>query len=188
MYGTRTAVQRIRDGEATTAPELAAALLGASRVDDLRALLHQQFAGRSALLKGRAALLALAHLVRRLPVPGSEAVAADVERIQTGAHELVEIRLLNALRTGEVSLRAEQDAEATRLLGGNGPGLHARLGLDPSAPDADVLAAFAEVLGRWQRLAENPIAPGPAVAAARVLVRTCEALAASLPRRVDEPA
>ena len=101
--------------------------------------------------------------------------------MQSGAHELVEMRLLNALRTGEVTLRAGEDVEAARLLGADGPDLRARLGLDPEAPDDEVVATFADTLGRWQRRAENPIAIGPAMEAARVLVRTCEALAGSLP-------
>jgi hypothetical protein len=74
-------------------------------------------------------------------VPGSDAVAADVERIQAGAHELLEVRLLNALRTGEVALRAEQEEEALRLLGtagadlggdGRGAGGRAVAGDDPA--------------------------------------------------------
>lgn len=181
IFGTRTAVQLMREGRGASAPELAAALLGVSRLDDLRALLRQQFTDRSDLLRGRAALLTLAQLVRRLPVAGGESLATDIERIQTGAHELVEIRLLNALRSGAVTLRAQDAAEAVRLLGAEGTTLHARLGLDPSAVNSEVLAAFADALGRWQRRAENPIASGQAVEAARVLVRTCEALARDLP-------
>jgi hypothetical protein len=114
-------------------------------------------------------------------VPGSEAIAVEVERIQSSAHELVEIRLMNALRTGAVALRPELEAEAARLLGADGADPRARLGLQADAADADVLGAFADALGRWQRLAENPIATGQTVEAARVVVRSCEALAGSLP-------
>jgi len=188
IFGTRTAVQLMRDGRASSAPDLAAALLGVSRLDDLRALLRQQFTERSDLLRGRAALLTLAQLARRLPVAGSESLATDVERIQSGAHELVEIRLLNALRSGAVTLRPQDAAEATRLLGAEGTTLRARLGLDSSADEAEVRAAFADVLGRWQRRAENPLASGQTVEAARVLVRTCEALAGNLPGVAGAPA
>lgn len=187
LFGTRTAVQLLRDGRAASASELSVALLAVSRLDELRTLLQAQFAGRSDLLKGRAALSALAGLTRRLPVAGSDALEADVERVQSSAHELVEMRLLNALRTGEVTLRAGESAEAARLLGSDGPELRPRLGLDADAADADVRAAFAETLNRWQRRAENPIATGQAVEAARVLVRTCEALAGSLPVPGDGP-
>jgi hypothetical protein len=185
IFGARLAVALVRDGTATTAPQLAAALLGASRLDDLRSLLHHEFAGRSELLKGRIALLALGDLARRLPVAGSASIEAEIERVQAGAHELVELRLLNALRTGDVALRPEEQVEAARLLGGDGQDLRARLGVDPESPDEDVLATFAGVLARWQRRAENPITTGQAAEAARILVRTCEALAASLPRAGD---
>lgn len=181
IFGTRTAVRLIREGTGAAASGLAAGLLAASGIEDLRALLAARFTGRSELLKGRAALLALADLARRSPVAGSDGLESEVERIQAGAHELVELRLLNALRTGEVTLRAGEDVEATRLLGGDGPDLRTRLGLDPAAGDAEVVAAFAGTLDRWQRRAGNPIATGPALDAAKVLVRTCEALAASLP-------
>lgn len=181
IFGTRTAVQLLASGQAASAAELATALLRVSRLDDLRDLLRTQFAGRSDLLKGRAALLAVSDLVRRSPVPGSEAIAVEVERIQSSAHELVEIRLMNALRSGAVALRPELEAEAARLLGADGADPRARLGLEADAADADVLGAFADALGRWQRLAENPIATGQTVEAARVVVRSCEALAGSLP-------
>ena len=185
IYGVRLGIELVRAGTATTAPELAAALLAASRLEDLRSLLHQQFAARAELLKGRVALLALADLVRRLPVVGSGALEVDIERVQAGAHELAELRLLNALRAGDVALREEEQVDAARLLGADGQDLRARLGLDPEAAYGDVTAAFAAALGRWQRRAENPITAGPAAEAARVLVRTCEALAASLPRAGD---
>ncbi len=179
IFGTRTAVAIVRDGRGATAADLADALLAVSGVEELRALLGAQFAGRSDLLKGRAALLALADLARTVPVARSEALEADVERIQAGAHELAEMRLLNALRAGEVALPGTQGDEAARLLGAGGADVRARLGLGPSAEDAEVDAALAGALDRWQRRAENPIAIGPAVEAARVLVRTCEALVAA---------
>ncbi len=180
IFGTRTAVHLIREGLGADATALKAGLLAVSGVDDLRSLLAQQFAARSDLLKGRAALLALADLVRRMPVAGTDALEADVERVQAGAHELVEMRFLNALRSGELTLPAGQDAEAARLLGGDGPDPRARLGLDASAGDADVRAALADALGRWQRRAESPLAFGPAKEAAQAVVRACEALAAGL--------
>jgi hypothetical protein len=185
IFGARLAVELLGNGSARSAPELAAALLAASRLDDLRTLLRDQFAGRSELLKGRVALLALGDLVRRMPVAGSGPLAADIERVEAGAHELAELRLLNALRTGEVVLRAEEQVDAARLLGAAGQDLRARLGLDPASEDAEVLAAFGVALGRWQRRAENPITTGRAAEAARILVRTCEALAPSLPRTGD---
>ena len=102
IFGTRLAVHRIASGEGTDASTLQATLLATSGVEGLRSLLGQQFAARSDLLKGRAALLALGDLVRRSPAPGSDTLEADLERVHAGAHELVEMRFLNALRSGEL--------------------------------------------------------------------------------------
>ena len=114
------------------------------------------------------------------PVPGSEAVDAAVERVQSGARELAEVRLLNALRSGAVVLRNADATEADRLLGGQGVDTHSRLGLSPDADSATVSVAIGDALARWQRRAENPLAPAVVADAARVLVRTCEGMAAEV--------
>lgn len=180
LYGVRLACSVVRDGTARTATELSAELLRASRLEELRRLLASQFTARRDLLKGRAALLAIDALVQRHPVPGSEAVDVAAERIQSSAHELVEVRLLNALRTGAVVLRDADAAEAERLLGGEGDDPRRRLGLEPDADPAMLSSAVSEALARWQRRAENPLAPSAMVHAARVMVRTCEGLAAHI--------
>jgi hypothetical protein len=59
-----------------------------------------------------------------------------------------------------------------------------RLGLAPDADGRTVSAALSEALARWQRRAENPLASGDVVDAARVVVRTCEGMAATL---AEEP-
>lgn len=182
VFGTRLAVHLLGSERGADASTLKAALLAISGVEGLRSLLAQQFAARSDLLKGRAALLALGDLVRRAPAPGSDALEAALERVHAGAHELVEMRFLNALRSGEVALPAGQADEAARLLGGDGPDPRSRLGLDLTAGDAELATALTEALGRWQRRAESPLALGPAAEAARAVVRACEAVAAGLPR------
>jgi len=177
LYGARLACSLVREHRVTTARQLADALLQASRIDDLRELLASQFSARRDLLKGRAVLLALEGLAQRNPAPGSDKLEAAVERVQSSAHELAEVRLLNALRTGAVAMREADRAEAERLLGGDGADAHRRLGLEPDAGEAAVAEALSAALARWQRRAENPLAPAALVDAARVLVRSCEALA-----------
>jgi hypothetical protein len=88
--------------------------------------------------------------------------------------------LLNAIRTGDAGLREPDAMEAERLLGAKGGDVRNRLGVDVGADDATVRAALNEALARWQRRAEAPLASAQAVEAARVVVRTCEALVASL--------
>ena len=185
LYGVRRACALVGDGTVATASELSASLLRASRLDDLRSLLAAQFTARRDLLKGRAVLLALDSLVQRHPVPGSEVVDIAVERIQSSAHELVEVRLLNALRSGAVVLRDADLAEAERLLGANGAAGWARLGLAPDADAATTSAALSAALARWHRRAENPLASSAVSQAARVLVRTCEGLAAQVAAIAD---
>jgi hypothetical protein len=180
IFGVRVAVQEVRGGRAPSASALSAALLRTSGVGALTDLLASQFAARRDLLKGRAALLALDALAQQLAVAGSDGLAAEVERIHAGAHELTEVRILNALRTGEVALPEAVGAEAERLLGGAGDPVWTRLGLDGEATDDEVRAKLAEALGRWQRRAESPLASSDVVETARGVVRTCEGMAASL--------
>ena len=52
IFGTRTAVQLLREAPARGASDLAAELLRVSRLDELRTLLRTQFAGRRDVLKG----------------------------------------------------------------------------------------------------------------------------------------
>ncbi|MCA1841762.1 MAG: dynamin family protein [Actinobacteria bacterium] len=180
IYGVRLALKEIGDGRGETSAQLAGTLLHNSGLDSLTGLLASQFTARRDLLKGRAALLALDALVERTAVTGSEHLDAEVERIQAGAHELAEVRLLNALRTGDVALRPAETQDAERLLGGQGMEMTTRLGLDGDASPADLAAAVGRALARWQQRAENPLAPFQAAEAARVVVRTCEGLAAEL--------
>jgi Dynamin family len=180
IFGIRVGVRFITTGAAPSASKLSDALLQESGLVELRTLLDSQFAARRNLLKGRAALLALQALVRRMPVPGSDNLGADVERVRAGAHELAEVRLLNALRAGSLPLPDADIADAERLLGAAGTDLPSRLGLDADAP-ADVVArALNDAVARWQRRAESPVSPQAAVEAAEVVVRTCEGLAAAL--------
>jgi hypothetical protein len=180
IFGVRIALKFIREGSGTSAAELARALVVESGLDQLRNLLTTQFSARRDLLKGRATLVALEMLAERYPQAGSMVITEGIERIRAGAHELVEIRLLNALRAGTVAFGDGEVGDAERLLGIEGMDVRARLGLAADADEAEVTAAFTAALARWQRRAENPLASPGAVEAAEVLVRTCEVLAATL--------
>jgi hypothetical protein len=179
LYGVRVGLDAVRVGKGARAAGLADALLEASGVGALRALLAEQFAARRDLLKGRAALLALSALAERYPVPGSEQVEADIERILTSTHAFAEIRMLDAIRVGDVPLSENDTAEVFRLLGGHGASSAARLGVAPDADSTLIAAAAAEVLDRWQRRAENPLTRHEIVEVARTVVRTCEGITAS---------
>ncbi|MDQ1393081.1 MAG: hypothetical protein QOF30_2058 [Acidimicrobiaceae bacterium] len=179
LFGVRASVDFVGNG-ARSARQLAEALRRHSGLDALRGLLDSQFAGRRDLLKGRAALLALDSLVRRLPIAGSEGIDTEIERIRAGAHELAEVRLMNSLRAGAVPLPDAETSEAERLLGADGTDIRSRLGLEPDAPDDAIQAALARAVDRWQRRAESPLSPQDAVEAALVVIRTCEGMAAAI--------
>jgi hypothetical protein len=68
------------------------------------------------------------------------------------------------------------------LLGGDGGAAPARLGLDPGVGPAEVQAATLDAAARWQRRAESPMSSRSISDAARVVVRSCEGILASLPR------
>ena len=176
LFGVRLATGMIRDGSAPTSGKLSAALVERSGLDRLRSVLLSQFAERRDVLKARSGLLAVEGVARARPVAGSDALMNEVERITAGAHEFQEIRLLNALRSGAVSVKPEDLEVMECLLGTTGAAPAARLGLDAGATDADLRRAAQEALLRWQRRAESPMASRESADAARVLVRTCEGI------------
>ena len=176
LFGVRLAVSLVRDGQVRTSTELSEALVARSGLDHLRAVLRSQFAARRDVLKARSAMLGLQALLRRHPVAGGEAIAGELERVSSAAHELTEIRLLNALRAGSIDVKPDEAEAMERLLGAHGTSIPARLGLPDSATVDDQRAAMLEALGRWQRRAENPLSSREVADAARELVRTCSGI------------
>jgi Dynamin family len=179
LFGVRLALALIRSG-IRDATALAADLVRRSGLDNVRRLLAVQFTERSELLKARSALLALDRTLREHPRPGTEPIAASVERILAGAHEFRELRLLAVLRAPGLALSKDEVAEAERLLGRLGTGSSARLGLSADATDADVRQAALDALNRWRVRAENPLTDRPTAAACHVVLRSCEGILADL--------
>jgi Dynamin family len=179
LFGLRLSVALIRQGFGDSG-RFAAELVRRSGVDDLRGVLSVQFAERGELLKARTALLALERLLRTAQRPEEKWLSAEVERIMAGAHEFAELRLLSSLRSGEVKLPTEEAAEADRLLGGQGLGSSARLGLDATATPSQHHQAALAALGRWRRRAESPVSGRAIAEVSRLLVRSCEGLLVDL--------
>ena len=176
LFGVRTAVALVRQGAVTTCPELAAELSRRSGIQALRDALTQQFENRRAVLKARAALVALETVLGQYP---DEELAVDLERVLAGAHEFAELRLMNAIRSGQVDF-GESTPEAEQILGANGGELRSRLGLRPAADDTEVKSAAVELISTWQRRGENPLATKSTADAARVIVRSLEGLLAAV--------
>jgi hypothetical protein len=180
LFGVRLAVALIRQGAANTATELSTELVRRSGLVELRDVLLSQFAQRRDVLKARSALLALESVLQEQPVADREALASELERITSGAHEFAEIRLLNALRAGGIKVKPAEAAEMERLLGNEGTAIHTRLGLTAEADTSEIRRALGNAIGRWQRRAESPMSSRELADAARVVIRTCEGLLVSL--------
>jgi hypothetical protein len=175
LFGIRLATVLLRQGFGQP-HELAAELVRRSGVDELRTALVTRFTERRDLLKARAALLALDDVLRRYPHPDAELVSRAVERIQAGAHEFAELRVLGALRVGVIGLAPEAGREAERLLGGLGCQPWARLGLGADASRPQQRSVAMAALQRWQARAEHPLSGRASIDVARVVMRTCEGL------------
>jgi hypothetical protein len=180
LFGIRLAVDKLISGEAQTASQLANQLVEHSGINRLRSVLFSQFADRRDTLKARSALLAVQRLLANVPVARSGELESRVEQIRSGAHEFAELRLLNALRTGEIDFRPDEAAEVERLLGANGGDIRSRLGVAPDADVDEVRKALFGSLAMWRQRAENPVSSLATSAASRVLVRTCEGLYATM--------
>lgn len=133
-----------------------------------------KLAAHAPVIAARRAVVAMRDLVRALP-PEHELRWA-VERVGADAHEFAELDLLDALERGRVLRGAT--TEAARLLGADGIDPRSRLGLPPSAPDAEVVEAAREAVARWRAHAGHPATSGRDRAACDVLVRTAEGLLA----------
>jgi predicted GTPase len=182
MFGVRLAISLLQSGAARNSSELADALVARSGLDELQAVLRDQFGSRADVLKARSALLGLQGLLRSIPPASGDAaaLAADVERVVAGAHELTEIRLLNALRSGAVDVGPDEEAAMERVLGATGSSVAARLGLAEGASHEELRAALDTELARWQRRAENPLSSREVADAARDLVRTLSGIYVTL--------
>lgn len=180
LFGVRLSVTMLRHGVAGTAGELAAELLDRSGVNELRAVLETLFLQRRDVLQSRSALLAVEELARARPAPGSERLTAEAERILGSVHAFRELRVLSAIRSGWVTGKPEILDDAERLVGGTGTTAAQRLDLPADADAGSLLSGASAALERWQRRAESPLTNHDLVAAARVVIQSCEGLIADL--------
>jgi hypothetical protein len=182
LYGLRLSLMHIRQG-CDDATALAAELLRGSGIEELRDVLRVRFTERRDLLKARSGLLAVERVLRT-DVPGTDpdavaSLADDVERISSGAHEFVELRLLSSLRSGDLMLESDTEV-AERLLGGEGVSATQRLALTPDAPTVVVRHTALAELARWRRRAEDPFANREEVRVYQAVTRSCEGIVAGL--------
>lgn len=175
LYGVRIAFDALIDGSVSTSAQLVELFRRRSGLDELRAVLEREFTERTAVLVARSALDVIDDVLRDDPVAGTDALLARWERVVASAHELVEIRALDRVRSGAVELRRDLRDELERLLG---PGdASRRLGLHDDVDDGQLASAAHRAVERWQTVAEHPLTTLEARDVARVAIRTCEAIA-----------
>ncbi len=186
LFGVRLSVTLLRQGTDSPAA-LAQELVRRSGVQELTEVLRTLFTSRRDLLKARSALLLVESLLlensareKELSDGARRTLAAEMERIVSGAHELAELRLLSAIRSGEVAFPAEQAAEAERLLGGSGVSPAVRLGMPTDAEPDALRQTGMETLRRWQTWAEHPLHGRAAAHACRAVTRSCEGMLVAL--------
>ena len=178
MFGIRMSAVAIRSG-CDDATDLADELYRRSGMDDLLRSVSDQFRSRADALKARAAIAAVAALIRRTPTTSPE-LANAIERLEANAHELRELTLLSTARTSGIGLPPAEAAEAERLIGGAGTATTRRLGLPDDAPADDVHRTAVEALQHWRARSGSPLLDRAAVEACQVVTRTCEALVVSV--------
>ncbi len=179
LLGLRLATTLIRTGCDSRA-KLSAELIRRSGLADLRESMARFLIDRRDTLKARSALAAVEALLRAEPGRGADEMLGRVEQILAGAHEFRELRLLAALRDNRLGFDAGLAAEAQRLVGGDGVGLAARLGVEHDATVQRLWDAAAEAQWRWRSRAEDPLSRLAQRRSAQVVVRSCEGMIAEL--------
>lgn len=178
VFGIRMAVASLRGG-ADGPTALTRELVRRSGLETLLTTIAGQFQARADVLKARSAVVALERVLRERPRPGTEDLRAGLERLEAGAHELAELRLLATLRGPAAGMDRTLAREAERLLGGRGMAAHERLDLPASATPEELRAAAVAAVARWRARAESPLTDRATATRCRLVVRSCEALAAA---------
>jgi hypothetical protein len=179
IFGVRLTATLIRQGFDTQV-KLVTQLVQRSGLGELRDSIGQYFTERREVLKARSALLALDVVLRAEPKPAARKIVMDLERIVASAHEVRELRLLAALQGGRTRLPGVLEAEASRLVGGLGTAVQARLGLEYEADETEQRYLIADLLARWREQAANPVLDQDQRRAATVVVRSCEGMLSGL--------
>ncbi|MGF1595391.1 MAG: dynamin family protein [Acidimicrobiales bacterium] len=179
VFGIRQALALLRAGKVSSSVELADELVTRSGLVDLRQILTTLFVDRAAVLKSRSALLAVERLCEEHPaIPESADLLLRIEQIMAGAHPFNELAMMAAVRSGRIRAKEADLLDLERTLGSSGTSPWQRLGLAEAASADEIRAAAFEAIGRWQRLAENPLTTHDLAQAARVAIRSLEEIVA----------
>jgi hypothetical protein len=181
LFGVRFCLRRFQEHPDVNATQLAQLLVEASGIQKLINVLEGHFGARSAVLRARSALSGLRALAGELEAsdePDSRDLRAAVERVEAGAHELAELRLLHMLLTRAVELSDDQHAEATRMTAGGDPA--ERLGLpSDTGREAERTEALRQ-LEDWRLRAAHPLTDRTTADACEIIAQSYERLLAEL--------
>ena len=172
LFGVRFAVDRIRSGAVTGSPGLAAAMVEASGILELRKHFTEQFLPRARVLQSRAVLAGLQRLARDLAGTDegqSRWLSDAVERIESAATEFADLRLLHLAVANLVRFDDDERAEIRRLVLANRPS-------DAVRSDTPAEAALAAI-DRWRMRASDPRNDPETVEACELAARAYERLA-----------
>lgn len=172
IYGIRLGTRMIAKEGVASPDALADGLAAHSGISELQSSLANRFDRRRDLLRCRTAI----GVLQRLSAPMNDPdFTRDLERVLAGAHELVELSVLDRLRLAEPDgMRPDDLTDITRLFGLDGPAHATRLGLTNGSSSSDVRTAATDQLQRWQRRAEHPMSTPEVAHLSRLAVRTCE--------------
>ena len=175
LFGVRYAVDLLRRGEVTSAAGLSSALVAASGLEELEAVIRQRFLPRARVLQARTALAGLRSLAERARGRWPEHAAwldDAVERIEASDTEVAALRLLHLVVSDQVRIDPEAAAEVRRLVVEADD--HRRLGLAPAASAEELRGVALERAGRWHERAGDPLADPTTVEACELTARLLE--------------
>jgi 50S ribosome-binding GTPase len=175
LGGVRLAITLARTGDNSCAA-LAERLQEHSGLKNLQATVAELFTARRAALQARSALTALDHVLRTKPLPPPHDLAAELELLVAGAHQFRELRLLSAMRSGQVTLQPESALEAKRLLGGSGTSVGERLSMPAEATADDIWQQAQAAAARWQDQTHRAGQTAAQRRAAETVLRSCDAI------------
>jgi hypothetical protein len=175
LFGIRLAVEVVRSG-VEGAAAIGGELRRRSGIDRVEEALERRFQTRADLLRADRALGTVAALADRYD---REPLLAEVERVRASRHEWAELAALSEWVRRPLPLPGGLAADVEALLGGSGPDARTRLGLPPSAGDAEVRTAAVTRLERWRAFSERPLVAPEQVRLARVVVRSLEGIVAT---------
>ena len=161
LFGVRLAVELLRANPSLSSGDLAAELFDQSGIGQLRSALISRFASRARILQASTAIRTIDSLARQHGGNEGRRLLRRLRDVELSAHEFVEIRLVQQIRTADVPLGGIDAVAAERALGAFGPEPWQRLAVEPTSSVDELQLAAVDAVARWRNVAEDPLL-GPA--------------------------